>query len=129
LEKSSELQCANNAFGTGASTNVRAMQHVSELSSNECPDYAPTKRGSQLLHSAQDKMMSRKPTARKKDRKITAVTGRRQILCIILRILADFLAFRPSWSGQGRWAHKRPMAWIPWKVHDNQSKYIRQLQI
>lgn len=34
--------------------------------------HSPTSRGSQLCHSAQDKMMSKKPTARTKESRITA---------------------------------------------------------
>jgi hypothetical protein len=36
-------------------------------------EFSPTRRGSQLLQSAQDRMMSRKPTARKNERNITAM--------------------------------------------------------
>lgn len=44
--------------------------------------------------------MSKKPTARKNERKITAATKTRQSIYIFLQILANFLAFRPSWSGE-----------------------------
>jgi len=53
-EKSSLPQWANRAFGSGARTNVNA-----------------TRTGSQLDHSAHDRMISKNPTARTKESKMT----------------------------------------------------------
>lgn len=73
-ENSSPPQCANSALGRGANTNVSAGgEYVSRT-----PLYgrlldSPTKRGSQLFHSAHERMVSRNPTARTKDKRMTAV--------------------------------------------------------
>lgn len=77
VENSSEPQWENRALGRGARTNVIAVFKtkpdqifVSETRTTGC---APTRRGSQFDHKAHERMINRKPTARTKDRRITAV--------------------------------------------------------
>lgn len=65
-ERSSEPQCANIAFGSGATANVRAIGNKGWLVRGIHEFIrvdAPTIRGNQFAHSVQDRMMRRNPTA------------------------------------------------------------------
>lgn len=75
VEKSSPPQRENMAFGRGATTKVkaagaevqvRAANHPYEISDS------PTRSGSQLPHSAHDRMMRRNPTASTNESRMTA---------------------------------------------------------
>lgn len=72
-ENSSPPQCANSALGRGANTNVSAagkyMGH--EPLDSRLLD-SPTKRGSQFVQSAHERMISKNPRARTKDKRMTA---------------------------------------------------------
>ena len=76
VENSSEPQWENKALGRGAKTKVKAGFGVEPdqilFESDATDDYAPTRRGSQFDHKAHERMISRKPTARTKDKRITA---------------------------------------------------------
>ena len=50
---------------------------------------APTSNGSQFCHNAHERMISRKPSARTKDRSITAMIGK--LVCIIEFIIQTIL--------------------------------------
>ena len=73
FEKSSEPQCAKRVLGSGASTKIKAERRMcSEFEQSQSFGDVPTSSGSQLLQSAHERMMSRKPTARMNDKKMTA---------------------------------------------------------
>lgn len=72
-ENSSPPQCANSALGRGANTNVSAVgKYEGRGPVNGRLVHSPTKRGSQFVQSAHERMMSRNPTARTKDNRMTA---------------------------------------------------------
>ena len=80
-ENSSEPQWENRALGRGAKTKVKAAFETGsdQIFSNQetRTTNAPTRRGSQFDHRAHERMINRNPTARTKDKRMTAVDGSR----------------------------------------------------
>src|ERR1700730_13405735 len=74
-ENSSE-PCENIAFGRGARTKVRALnENGFRRGIQAAKSCAPTRSGSHLFQSAQERMISKKPTASTKDKRMTAMTS------------------------------------------------------